>query len=280
LLLFQNVSKETGGEKVKLIACGKTDTGVTRNKNEDNYCYDEDLGLFVVADGIGGHTGGEIASKIAVEVIRDYIKTYRSGKKHSIVEQKNKFSKETNSIASGIQFANHVIYEKSQKNASLHGMGTTVAAVLLTGNKMSVAHVGDSRVYLVRAHSILPLTEDHSVVSEQVKHKTLSREDPGLSNLRNIITRALGFGKTVEIDLEELEVMDGDRIILCSDGLTTMVPDDSILSTITSVDNPDEACKILIDTACANGGKDNITVIVIYLLKNGWLSRLRTLFRI
>jgi protein phosphatase len=253
---------------VKLIAYGKTDIGVVRTKNEDNFCSEEDLGLFVVADGIGGHAGGEIASKMAIDTVRDYMKTSMSGKEHFISEENNEFSKATNRIASGIQLANQAIYEESQNNAVVHGMGTTVAAALLTGNRLSIAHVGDSRVYLVRANSIVQLTDDHSVVSEQVKQGLLTKKGAELSKHRNVITRALGTRKTVEIDMDELDIMDGDRIILCSDGLSTMVQDDFILSTVTSVDNPVEACKILIDTASANGGKDNITVIVVYLLQD------------
>jgi protein phosphatase len=129
---------------VKLIAYGKTDIGVVRTKNEDNFCSEEDLGLFVVADGIGGHAGGEIASKMAIDTVRDYMKTSMSGKEHFISEENNEFSKATNRIASGIQLANQAIYKESHNNAVVHGMGTTVAAALLTGNRLSIAHVGDS----------------------------------------------------------------------------------------------------------------------------------------
>jgi protein phosphatase len=144
---------------------------------------------------------------------------------------------------------------------------------------MSIAHVGDSRVYLVRGHALFPLTDDHSVVSEQLKQGLITKEEAEKSHIGNVITRALGYEKTVDIDLNEIDIAGGDRVVLCTDGLTRMVQEDFILSTVVSVDKPEEACTMLIDTACANGGKDNITVIVIHVFQDGWLSRLREVFR-
>jgi len=264
---------------VKLIAFGKTDIGVERTKNEDHFCSDEDIGLFVVADGIGGHASGEVASKMAAEVIRDYMKMSITGKEGVIGERNAHFSEATNRVAAGIRYANQSIYEASQSHATLHRMGTTVAAAFITGNKLSIAHVGDSRVYLVRERELFPLTDDHSVVSEQLKQGLITKEEAEVSRIGNVITRALGYEKTVDIDLNELDIMEGDRILLCTDGLTRMVPDNVILSTVISVDKPEDACTILIDTACANGGKDNITVIVIYVLHDGWISKLKGYFR-
>ena len=264
---------------MKFIACGKTDIGVKRTKNEDYFCSDEALGLFIVADGIGGHAGGEIASTMAVEVIRDYMKMTMGGKEQGAGEEKAQFTEETNRVAAAIQRANQSIYESSQKDATLRGMGTTIAVALITGNKLSIAHVGDSRIYLVREHALFPLTDDHSVVSEQMKLGLITKEEAETSHIGNVITRALGYEETVAMDLNELDIIEGDRIVLCTDGLTRMVSDDFILSTVSSVDKHEEACTILIDTACANGGKDNITVIVIRILQDGWLSRLKKYFR-
>jgi serine/threonine protein phosphatase PrpC len=264
---------------VKFTAYGKTDIGVKRTKNEDHFCSDEDLGLFIVADGIGGHAGGEIASTMAVEVIRDYMKMTMTGKEHGAREENAHFTEETNRVAAGIRRANQSIYESSQKDPALHGMGTTVAVALLTGNKLSIAHVGDSRIYLVREHSLFPLTDDHSVVSEQMKLGLITKEEAETSQFGNVITKALGYEETIAMDLNELDIIEGDRIVLCTDGLTRMVSEDIIFSTVSSVDKHEEACKILIDTACANGGKDNITVIVIHILQDGWLSRLKKYFR-
>jgi len=202
-----------------------------------------------------------------------------TGKEQSAGEEKAQFTEETNRVAAVIQRANQSIYESSQKDATLHRMGTTVAVALITGNKLSIAHVGDSRIYLVREHVLFPLTDDHSVVSEQMKLGLITKEEAETSHIGNVITRALGYEKTVAMDLNELDIIEGDRIVLCTDGLTRMVSDDFILSTVSSVDKHEEACTILIETACANGGKDNITVIVIHILQDGWLSRLKKYFR-
>ena len=148
-------------------------------------------------------------------------------------------------------------------------MGTTVAAALLDGSKMSIAHAGDSRIYLIRTSSIIQLTDDHSIVSEQVKSGLLTKEEAEGSEVRNIITRALGSAPSVEVDLDEIDLMDGDRVVLCSDGLTTMVPDSVILSTVAISDEPGRACSALIDIANKNGGKDNITVALVYLFEDG-----------
>ena len=159
-------------------------------------------------------------------------------------------------------------------------MGTTVAAALLDGSKMSIAHTGDSRVYLIRANSIVQLTDDHSIVSEQIKSGLLTKEEAEGSEIRNIITRALGTMPSVEVDLDEIDLMDADRIVLCSDGLTTMVPDNVILSTVAASDEPGSACGALIDIANKNGGKDNITVALVYVFEDKtFLKKFKNLFR-
>jgi protein phosphatase len=264
---------------MKLIAFGKTDVGVERTKNEDHFCSEEDIGLFIVADGVGGHAAGEIASEMAVTVVRDHIKMSMKGTEQATGDRKAQLSDATNSIATGIRYANRSIYAASQGHETMHRMGTTVAVALIVEDKMSIAHVGDSRIYLVRGHALFPLTDDHSVVSEQLKQGLITKEEAEKSRIGNVITRALGYEKTVEIDLEEIDILEGDSVVLCTDGLTRMVSDDFILSTITSVDKPEEACTILIETACANGGKDNITVVVVHVLQDGWLSRLKHYLR-
>jgi serine/threonine protein phosphatase PrpC len=264
---------------MRLIAYGKTDVGVARTKNEDYFCSEEDIGLFVVADGMGGHASGEVASRMAVEIILDHMSPSLPGEKRMDSETAASFSKATRMLASGIRRANKSIYETSQKDGGLKGMGTTVAAALIEGSNLSIAHVGDSRIYLVRDNALFRLTDDHSLVSEQVKKGLITREEAELSDFSNVITRALGYEATVTVDLDELHVREGDRVLLCTDGLTRMVTDDFILSTVSSVDKPEEACKILIDTACAHGGKDNITVVAIFFFNDGWVSRLKKLFR-
>lgn len=264
---------------MELLAYGRTDKGITRTNNEDSFHSEAEIGLFIVADGMGGYAAGEVAGRMAVDVIRDHIKKSFIKDEPFIGGRNDDYAKPTNRLASGIRLANQVIYEAARNNPSWSGMGTTVAAVLLAGNTLSIAHVGDSRVYLVRADSIEQLTDDHSLVSEQVRQGLLTKEEAEKSNVRNVITRALGKEQSVEVDLNETAVMEGDRIILCSDGLTSMVPDDVILSTVASVHEPDKACGTLIDIANKNGGKDNITTVLVYLTQSNWLSNVKKLFR-
>ncbi|MFZ3122591.1 MAG: Stp1/IreP family PP2C-type Ser/Thr phosphatase [Thermodesulfovibrionales bacterium] len=253
---------------MKFLAAGQSDKGVSRSNNEDNFCVDEDLRLFIVADGMGGAAAGEVASRMAVETIRDHVKRSSGGNEPFWGDYDKRFSDASNRIASGIRLANQAIYEASQSNVKWRGMGTTVATALLDGSKMSIAHAGDSRIYLIRTSSIIQLTDDHSIVSEQVKSGLLTKEEAEGSEVRNIITRALGTMPSVEVDLDEIDIMDGDRVVLCSDGLTTMVPDSVILSTVAVSDEPDRACSALIDIANKNGGKDNITVALVYLFED------------
>jgi protein phosphatase len=250
---------------LKFLSAGKSDKGVSRQNNEDNFCVDDDLRLFIVADGMGGAAAGEVASRVAVEIIRDHIKRSSAGNEPFVGGYDKKFSDASNRIASGIRLANQAIYEAAQSNAGWRGMGTTVAAALVDGSKMSIAHAGDSRIYLIRANAIVQLTDDHSIVSEQIKSGLLTKEEAEVSESRNIITRALGSALSVEIDLDEIDLMDADRVVLCSDGLTTMVADNVILSAVAASDEPGRACSALIDIANKNGGKDNITVALVYL---------------
>lgn len=255
---------------MKFLAAGKSDKGVSRQNNEDNFCVDEDLRLFIVADGMGGAAAGEVASRMAVETIINHVKRSSVGNMLFVGGYDKRFSDGASyRIASGIRLANQAIYEASQSNVEWRGMGTTVAAALLDGSKMSIAHAGDSRIYLIRTSSIIQLTDDHSIVSEQVKSGLLTKEEAEGSEARNIITRALGSAQSVKVDLDEIGLIDGDRIILCSDGLTTMVPDSVILSIVATYNEPDRACSALIDIANRNGGKDNITVVLVYLLADG-----------
>lgn len=253
---------------MRFLSAGKTDKGILRQNNEDSFCVDEDLRFFIVADGMGGAAAGEVASRMAVEIIGHHIKHSSDDKEHFTGDYDKKFSGLSNRLASGIRLANQAIYSASQDNRKWFGMGTTVTAASISDNRMSIAHVGDSRIYLIRAGSMAQLTEDHSVVSEQVKKGLLTIEEAKVSVLKNIITRALGSAPYVDVDLDEIGLKAGDRILLCTDGLTNMVTDKLILSTVNAYDKPDEACIALIDLANKNGGKDNITVALVYVLED------------
>jgi protein phosphatase len=253
---------------LKLNVAGQTDKGLVRPNNEDDFFLDPKQGLLAVADGMGGHASGEIASKIAVDVLRNYFRQADEGKAPLIASCYNEnYSDATNQLCSAIQLANTAIHEASKNNPLLHGMGTTLAALLIQGKKLSIAHVGDSRIYLVRAGEIEQLTDDHTLVYEQVKHDLISKEEAEKSTIRHVLTRALGISPFVDVDLDEMTLAEGDVLILCSDGLSGMISDRDILRTAISLDNPSVACEKLIHMANQRGGKDNITVIAGYLAK-------------
>ncbi|MGZ6275509.1 MAG: Stp1/IreP family PP2C-type Ser/Thr phosphatase [Syntrophales bacterium] len=257
---------------MEIFACGRTDKGLVRPNNEDGFYIDDKAGLLVVADGMGGHASGEIASKLALDLIKDYFKAFKEGRAALIGKFDEDYSEMAKAIGSSVRLANQAIYEASQSNADWQGMGTTVAAVVINKNKLSIAHVGDSRVYLVRAGDIEQLTDDHSVVYEQVKRELVTREDARKSEIRNLLTRALGVASDVEVDVSELTLSAGDILILCTDGLNSMVSDDDILTLAVSTKDPAAACDGLVELANKQGGNDNITVIVGHIRNESWIS--------
>jgi serine/threonine protein phosphatase PrpC len=255
---------------LNLTASGKTDQGLVRANNEDKFYLDEKLGLLVVADGMGGHASGEIASNLAVNVIRDYFQ----GPQKLIGASNPAYSEATNKLNCAISLANQAVYEAAQSSPQFKGMGTTVVAVLLTGNRLSIAHIGDSRAYLIRAGLIDQLTDDHSMVNEQVKRDIISKEEAAKSEMRNILTKALGISAEMEADLDELTMFGDDILFLCSDGLNTMLSDKAMLEIISVAGNSAAACDALINAANEQGGKDNITVVIGYIKKKKWYSAL------
>jgi len=255
---------------VELIAAGKTDTGVVRSNNEDNFIVDERRRLLVVADGMGGHAAGEVASKMAVSIISDHL----LGRQKFVGAYNNTYSPSTNNLNSALRLANLAIFEAAESTPKLHGMGTTVVAVLICGNRLSIAHIGDSRVYLVRSGNIEQLTDDHSVVNEQVSRHLITREDAANSSTKNYLTKAVGINAEVEADLSELTLLNDDILVLCTDGLSNMITDDIMMEIISSAEEPAAICDLLINTANANGGKDNITAVIGCIKKQKWYSAL------
>ena len=243
-----------------LIVHGKTDKGLLRKENEDAFCIEKDLGLLAIADGMGGHASGEVASKMAIEILRDSLK-----------KEGEPFPERLNS---GVKLANKTIYEAADSQPQLNGMGTTLTAVQLDQNRLAIAHVGDSRAYLIRSGVIEQLTDDHTIVFEQVARGLMTREEAARSDMRNVLSRALGIGPEVDVDMEELTVSEGDRLVLCSDGLSELVSEDEILSEVQSSNRPDMVCDELVNLANQRGGEDNITVIVAYLHRENLLLRL------
>ena len=257
----------------------RTDVGRRRGNNEDNFIVTPEVGLFVLSDGMGGEAAGEMASKIAVEEISRHMKAVvRNGTAPLMGEPNPQFGEFTNQLASSIRLSNRVIWEAAQHHASQRGMGATVVAALLRSPVMSIAHVGDSRIYLLRAGELQQLTQDHSLVMEQVRRGLITREEAEHSDMQNIIVRALGAEEAVQVDMDEVFVMPGDQVILCSDGLTRMVLDPGIAQVVAEAESPQQACDRLVEIANDAGGEDNITVVVVRVKEPrpkglwGWLK--------
>jgi len=247
-------------------AAGKTHQGMVRVGNEDSIAVNEKLGLVIVADGMGGHAAGETASRLATEAISDDLR-----KAHQpIKEYDDAYSETTNRLNAAIMRANSTVYEAAQSSPELAGMGTTVAAAWLQGNQLSYAHIGDSRIYLIRSGNIEQLTEDHSLVQEQRRSDPDALDAIPYPGMKNILTRAVGLDTNVRADLGELTILEGDMFLLCSDGLHNMISDDEILKILLHAGNVQAACEILIDAANDRGGKDNISAIVGYIRRKKW----------
>ncbi len=258
---------------MKIVAKAITDKGPFREKNEDYFCLNENLGLYIVADGMGGHMAGEVASRMTVEVMKDFIESKDTDSRESLGEDIEDYSKETNLAVEAVRQANRAVHETALNNLTYKGMGTTVTSALIKDNKLSIAHVGDSRAYLVRAGCIEQITNDHSLVWEQLKAGLITEEEAKHSKLSNIVTRSIGVDKDVNIDVEEISLAHGDRLILCTDGITSVLSDDDILSSTLSSNVPDLLCKKLIDQAMERGCRDNMTVLSAYIY-NSMLSHL------
>lgn len=249
---------------LRIAARGLTDVGQRREQNQDALLIDEPLGLFIVADGMGGHAGGGTASRIAVDTIRKTILQARE-------EEPTMFGSgaegEENPLPDvlghAVEQACAAIFEAAQDDRDLAGMGTTVTAVLVDGNSAFVAHVGDSRAYLLRSGHIYQVTQDHSLVAEQLRSGAITEEDARNSRYKNIITRSVGFEREVLVDLMGLELEAGDAIVACSDGLSNLVEDQEILALVEEEGN--EAVERLVDLANERGGDDNVTVAMIRL---------------
>jgi len=247
---------------MKYKSAGKTDVGQSRGHNEDDLLVAPKQGLFVVCDGLGGHNAGEVASHLAVESIEELVQ-------QSPVPPEGfheEVSPDARLLALAVSEAGRRIHEQAQGDPSRKGMGTTATAAWLRDGKARLAHVGDSRAYLFREGKLEQLTDDHSFVADQVRAGVLTAEEARHSMYRNVITRALGLQETVQVDVIERDIQAGDRVLLCSDGLTAVLSDTEIKLMMEAASNPDALCSSLIDEANARGGPDNITAVVIYIL--------------
>jgi serine/threonine protein phosphatase PrpC len=258
---------------------GKSDVGCVRTNNEDNFGFDARYGIFIVCDGMGGAAAGEVASKMSVDAVLTY---FREGSKNgnfpSVGHTFEGVSERANALASAIQLANTAVFEMGSKHAAQRGMGSTIVAVLAKGNFFSIGHVGDSRIYLLRHGNIQQLTNDHSLVMEQVRRGLITREQAERSEMANIIIKALGSEESVKPDVDDLIALPGDILLLASDGLTKHVKDDWMLGIVNEAPSLDQACNDLIDAAKAHGGDDNITCILLKMVDRPWYENLFSKF--
>jgi serine/threonine protein phosphatase PrpC len=248
---------------MELTAAGDTNVGVKRSRNEDNLLKMPEENLFAVADGMGGHSSGEVASQIAVEGIANFFKATRQDEDITwpYKMDKNRPYDENRFIMS-VKLANLRIFEASQREARYRGMGTTIAGVNFVDGDALIAHVGDSRVYRVRNGKLTQLTEDHSLLNDYIKAKKLTPDEIANFPHKNVIVRALGMKETVLVDLSRHTLQAGDLFISCSDGLSGMVTDEELLEVINTTPDLQEAVTTLINKANEAGGVDNITVVI------------------
>jgi len=244
-----------------------SDMGRVRKNNEDAFIANPALGIFAVADGMGGHASGEVASRIAVESLQDFLARAGRERDGPITEDRTAvLSSPANLLVNGFRLANQRIYKSSLEKEEYKGMGTTLVAVYLSGSSAIVAHVGDSRLYQIRGQAIEQVTEDHSLVWEQYKQGLIPKAALSSSPNKNIITRALGLQPTVDVAVQERIPQPGDSLILCSDGLSDLVLEEEILTISNEASGDfDRACNDLTRLANQRGGKDNITVLLIQI---------------
>lgn len=248
---------------MKLASHGKTDVGKKRTRNEDAFLINDDMGLYLVADGMGGHSGGELASQMAVSSVEEVIKNLISDPEATVISGVNTEDTDLGDrLRYAIEVASGKIYDQALYDASLKGMGTTTVAALFQEGEFYIANVGDSRAYLIHANKITQITTDHSLVTEQLKAGLIKESEVKGHKLKNIITRSVGYQDQVEIDVKKIDVHMGDRVVLCSDGLSNMVEDKQIEEVVNN-EPIKEACKKLVSLANENGGEDNITVIIV-----------------
>jgi len=248
---------------MKVSAVGVTDTGLVRALNEDSFLisgFENGLpyGFCILADGMGGHNAGEVASAMATEIIANELSNSEIGNSEEEI---------VSTITASLDYANNEIYNKSVSNSANAGMGTTAVVIYLNGKTAYIANIGDSRAYLIEEDGITQLTTDHSIVQKLLESGSITPEEARNHPEKNIITKALGTEPVEDYDIYEFSVQEGDKILLCSDGLSDMIDDSQINDILHQFINPDEAANALVAAAKENGGRDNITVVLISFIK-------------
>ena len=268
-----------------LQSASLTDPGRVRDHNEDCIESRPDIGLYVLADGMGGYNAGEVASGMATSLISDGLQESWNPREAERLGRDQAKADTERLIAEQIARANNAIFTTSQNNPECAGMGTTLVVTLFFDNFMTVAHIGDSRLYRLRGDAMEQITRDHSLLQEQLDSGLITPEEAKLSQNKNLVTRALGIDPTVEPEIHVYETQVGDSYLLCSDGLSDMVEDEEIrLTLITLRSNPNLTVQQLVQAANDNGGRDNISAMLIRIAEpfgvpRGWLARFKALFR-
>ncbi len=248
-----------------IIAAGVTDVGCVRKHNEDSLLSDPALGLFVVADGLGGHAAGEVASQIVVETVGRFVGETLEKDRTWPVEYDPSLTYDGNRLKVSFLLSDQAIAEDIRRNPERETMGSTVVAGLLHGARVTLAHVGDSRAYILGPEGIRQVTRDHSWVAEQVANGILTPAEARVHPFRNVITQALGNGGDLDVEVQEFELSGSERLLLCSDGLSGMIADKQIWEIVRASKDLQSAVESLILVAREHGGDDNITVILVGL---------------
>jgi serine/threonine protein phosphatase PrpC len=246
---------------LNLEVAGRSDVGRVRPANEDSFGYDPQIGIFVVCDGMGGHAAGEVASRIAVDTVLNYFREHKPTVEEDAYLEDAPLGARL--LAEAVKKANDAILAYAEEHKNTSGMGTTLVAARFTDNVFSIANVGDSRIYLFREGQLMQLTEDHSLVMEQVRRGMLTLDEAKRSSAQNIITRALGTDESTLPDLGEFPAQNGDVLLLTTDGVLRHVSDSEIRNILQQLPSLEAACTTLIDAANEGGGDDNSTCVLI-----------------
>ena len=263
---------------MRIASGGVTDVGRVRSNNEDCFKIVEPLHLFVLSDGMGGEAHGEIASAMAVETVVKHCLDFEANPAAKVVGAvEPNWSARTKRLSTAVHLANRNIFKSAEANDEQRGMGATLTAVWIDDARLSVAHVGDSRAYLLRGGGLLQLTRDHSLVAEQVRRGILTAAEAEESDMQSVLLRALGAQAEIEVDAEEHTLFPRDALLLCSDGLTRVVTEPEIAGMLQAETDPIRSAEKLVALANERGGPDNITVVIVRLDKDskGWFSWLR-----
>ncbi len=262
---------------MRIESGGCTDVGCVRTNNEDSFRIVAPLNLFVLSDGMGGEAHGEVASAMAVDTVAVHCQEAENNPSLPVFgETQVGLAAKTQRLASAVRLANRTIHNSAEKHPEQRGMGATLTAAWIEGQRLSLAHVGDSRAYLLRAGALTQLTSDHSLVAEQVRRGILTPQQAETSDMQSVLLRALGTQPDVDVDADENVVLERDVLLLCSDGLTRMVIEPEIAGTLAIERDAQKAAEQLVQLANEHGGEDNVTVVVVRFEPEpgGWFSRL------